>query len=168
MVHVEHLRGAHLGLVCRPHAPVLWDSVDAISHLFAQTAQRGHGRRSRLLARLELPRTRRYEAWLAAQFDHLVVTSAADAAALRALQPAAAPLTVLPNGVDQARFPLDPALPRLPETLVVTGKMSYHANEAMVLHLAREIMPRVWARRPDVRLQIVGQRPSAPGGGAGG
>jgi glycosyltransferase involved in cell wall biosynthesis len=37
--------------------------------------------------------------------------------------------------------------------------MSYHANVTMVLHLAEQIMPLVWALRPDARLVIVGKDP---------
>jgi glycosyltransferase involved in cell wall biosynthesis len=65
---------------------------------------------------------------------------------------------VLPNGVDLNYFqPLD--VPRDSATIVLTGKMSYHANVAAALYLGREIMPRVWAQRPDVKLYIVGKDP---------
>ncbi|NIW43885.1 MAG: glycosyltransferase, partial [Gammaproteobacteria bacterium] len=48
----------------------------------------------------------------------------------------------------------------MPETVVITGKMSYHANITMAVYLAEEIMPRVWAERPGVQLEIVGKDPS--------
>jgi glycosyltransferase involved in cell wall biosynthesis len=38
--------------------------------------------------------------------------------------------------------------------------MSYHANVTMVLYLANEIMPRIWARKPEVKLWIIGKDPS--------
>jgi glycosyltransferase involved in cell wall biosynthesis len=37
--------------------------------------------------------------------------------------------------------------------------MSYHANISMVLHLVHDIMPIIWAHRPDVKLSIVGKDP---------
>ena len=37
--------------------------------------------------------------------------------------------------------------------------MSYHANITMVLHLANDIMPALWQRRPDAQL-IVGSAPA--------
>jgi len=49
-------------------------------------------------------------------------------------------------------------IPRRPE-VVFSGKMSYHANTTAALYLAQEVMPRVWQRRPDVHLTIVGSRP---------
>jgi glycosyltransferase involved in cell wall biosynthesis len=47
-----------------------------------------------------------------------------------------------------------------PETLVFSGKMSYHANISMVKYLVREIMPRIWKKRSNVRLVVVGKDPS--------
>jgi len=44
--------------------------------------------------------------------------------------------------------------------VTLTGKMSYHANITAALWLINEIMPRVWAQQPEVRVEIVG---SAPG-----
>ena len=68
------------------------------------------------------------------------------------------PISVLPNGVDLNYFkPME--VPRDPATLVLSGKMSYHANVAAARYLVRDIMPRVWAQRPDVKLYIVGKDP---------
>ncbi len=178
IIHVEHLRGAIYGQrvmkngMNAPRPPVIWDSVDCISHLFAQAANRSRSRKGKLITRLELDRTRRHEARLANQFDRVLVTSPADKAALEALQKQKPgflekpgfsspppPIQVLPNGVDMAYF--TPDGPRRDNVIVVTGKMSYHANVTMVLTLVEAIMPRVWARRPDVRLYIVGKGPPA-------
>jgi glycosyltransferase involved in cell wall biosynthesis len=49
---------------------------------------------------------------------------------------------------------------RDPATLVISGKMSYHANVSMVLHLVEKILPHVWRSRPDARLLIVGKDPT--------
>jgi glycosyltransferase involved in cell wall biosynthesis len=67
-------------------------------------------------------------------------------------------ITVLPNGVDLDYFkPMD--VPQDSATLILTGKMSYHANVAAARYLVREIMPQVWAQRPDAKLCIVGKDP---------
>jgi len=173
VVHVEHLRGAEYGLALRqagaaPHrAPIVWDSVDCISMLFEQAIQHSRSRFGRWAARLELPATRRYEAWAVGQFDQVLVTSQVDRAALDGLvglaPPAAHPqrkaIRVVPNGVDLARFS-QPARPREPGTVVLSGKMSYHANVTAAHQLINHIMPRVWARRPDVKVNIVGSSPA--------
>ena len=173
LVHVEHLRGAEYGRwlqrltsqAARP-TPVVWDSVDCISLLFEQTALHSLSRLSRWMARLELPRTRRYEGSAVRAFAAVLATSARDAAALAALgeacqEPGAAPGTVkvLPNGVDSDYFVPPPALTDVPR-VVLTGKMSYHANITAALTLVNEIMPHVWRERPDVQVVLAGSAPT--------
>jgi sugar transferase (PEP-CTERM/EpsH1 system associated) len=170
VVHVEHLRGAVYALHVKEMAavnnrtkvpPVVWDSVDCISLLFQQTAEKSRSQSGRWMARLELGRTRRYEAWLARQFDHVLITSPEDRAALLALRgngAAAPPISVLGNGVALDYFSPGPE-EREPQEIVISGKMSYHANVTMALYLVQEIMPLVWARRPGVRVTIVGKDP---------
>lgn len=165
-VHVEHMRGARYALHAK-HAverlklrtPIVWDSVDSITHLFEQAAKQSRSAKGKLMTRIELPRTRTYEGWLAGQFNRVLVTSPVDRAALERIAPQPAPICVVPNGVDLAYFsPSD--LPRQDDMLVFSGKMSYHANITAVLHLVNEIMPHIWAKRPQVKLSIVGKDPT--------
>jgi glycosyltransferase involved in cell wall biosynthesis len=67
-------------------------------------------------------------------------------------------IDVLQNGVDLKYF-LPGEGKRHKETIVVSGKMSYHANIAMVKHLVEVIMPQIWAQKPEAKLQIVGKDP---------
>ncbi len=172
--HIEHLRGVEYGLALRqaqPGLPAVWDSVDCISGLFEQAAQSSRSFFGRWAARLELPRTRRYEGQAVGRFDRVLVTSANEAAglarleALRAGQDTSgaeprARVMVLPNGVDLEHFrPGSEA--RAPATVVLTGKMSYHANVTAAYHLVTSIMPHVWATHPDVKVHIVGSQPPA-------
>lgn len=158
VVHVEHLRGAGFAREVPPDR-LVFDAVDSITRLFEQAQALAPGRLTRWLARLELARTRRLEARWLSMFPRIVLTSGEDAAALRRLAPDGhASLTVIPNGVDLEFFRPQP-VPRAPATLIFTGKMSYHANVAAALDLIREIMPRIWARQPEVRLWIVGRNP---------
>jgi glycosyltransferase involved in cell wall biosynthesis len=119
------------------------------------------------MSKLELGRTSRYEGWLVDQFDRTLVTSATDKQALEELVSSdngarasqREHVHVLPNGVDLDYFtPSSEA--RRPATLVLTGKMSYHANITAAQHLVEEIMPLVWAKRADVDVWIVGKDPT--------
>jgi glycosyltransferase involved in cell wall biosynthesis len=144
--------------------PVIWDSVDCISYLFKQAASQSRSMFGKLITRFELERTRKAEGKLISRFDHVLVTSETDKTALldtlsKGAKPA--PITVLPNGVDQDYFRVNPDIERDSDTLVFSGKMSYHANVSMVLYLFNEIMPRLWAKRPGVRLVVVGKDPPA-------
>jgi sugar transferase (PEP-CTERM/EpsH1 system associated) len=170
IVHVEHLRGARYARLAKATlttigspTPVVWDSVDCISRLFRQASIHSASPFGRFISRLDLPRTERYERQLVGEFDAVLTTSPADRDALVELAnewvKGEPPIHVLPNGVDLEAFRPDPAIAREPATLILSGKMSYHANVTMVFYLVNEILPRVWARRPDVKLMIVGKDP---------
>lgn len=156
--HIEHLRGAVLaeGL---GRLPVVFDSVDSISLLFGKVLQDAPSLKSRLMATLDLGRTRRFEGRLTQRFAEVTVTSEADRQALTELGSDAAHITVIPNGVDLDYFQPN-LLERLPLRLVFTGKMSYHANIAAVEDLVQKIMPLVWEGQPDAELYIVGKDPT--------
>jgi glycosyltransferase involved in cell wall biosynthesis len=174
VVHIEHLRGAHYGLAIKDsiqdgyrQIPVVWDSVDSISLLFRQAASHGQGFLGKWLTRFELGRTEPYEGWLATQFDRVLVTSPHDREALLELLPESQKnrrekdlqIDVLQNGVDLDYFKPDPKVKRKTASIIVSGKMSYHANVTMALNLVNTIMPHVWKKRPDVDVSIVGKHP---------
>jgi glycosyltransferase involved in cell wall biosynthesis len=160
VVHVEHLRGVVLvggvtGL------PVVFDAVDSISHLFEQTARLATGWSQRLAARVDLGRTRRFEARAPFQFNRTIVTSPVDRDAFvrRAGERARDRIAVVPNGVDAGYFQVADGA-RDPATILFSGKMSYHANAAAARQLAGAIMPEVWKALPDAKLVIAGKDPS--------
>jgi glycosyltransferase involved in cell wall biosynthesis len=166
IVHVEHLRGSRYGTFLKskfPAMPVVWDSVDSISHLFQQAASQSRSFFGKFVTRFELPRTQKAEGNLICSFDQVLVTSMTDKNALLQLAPKdkrPSPISVLPNGVDLDYFQPNPDIQRDEETIVFSGKMSYHANISMVKYLVEEVMPRVWKVRPTARLIIVGKDPT--------
>jgi glycosyltransferase involved in cell wall biosynthesis len=166
IIHIEHLRGSRFGLFLKsrlPDIPVVWDSVDCISHLFQQAAKQSRSLFGKFMTRFELSRTRRAEGDLARRFDRVLVTAPPDRNALLELIPpgkSPSEISVLPNGVDLKYFYPKAGLQRDPETIVFSGKMSYHANISMAKYLFEEIMPRIWKFRPAARLYIVGKDPA--------
>lgn len=162
VVHVEHLRGASYGQALREW-PVLLDAVDCISLLFERTIRQGVSLGGRLRAFLDLARTRYAEGRYGATFRQVVVTSPEDAWALRQLQAVGMPapdISVVANGVDLDAFAPTATAERPRSTLLLSGKMSYHANEAAALFLGREIMPLIWRERPDIECVIAGRDPT--------
>ena len=180
VVHVEHLRGVRYGLMLKEtlarkglkHPPVVWDSVDCISTLFRQAAQESCSTRSRLTTKIELSRTEQFEGWLATRFSRVLVTSETDRSELLKLaenwcrrhgidpRPMLAKrLAIVPNGVDLEYFSPNGDV-REPSTLVISGKMSYHANVTAVVRYVKDVMPKIWAALPETRLWIVGKDPS--------
>lgn len=122
------------------------------SEMARHNARIAAGRRQRMMQALEERNSRRIERWAASAYDLVVTVSAEDAAAL----PRGA--TVVPNGVDTARFhpgPV-PAAPRV----VFTGALHTLPNRDGIHWFCGEVWPNVRARVPDARLDIVGARPS--------
>lgn len=164
LLHVEFIRA--LGAL--PDSlplPVVWDAVDCISQLYEQGARFGATPMLRLIGRQEARRVRAFELEQLRRFRHVLVTSERDRQALLALarggeahEKRLAEITVLPHGVDQHYFSPRTG-PGQAETLIFTGKMSFHANIAGVLTLVRQILPRIWKQRPGVRLIIAGSNP---------
>jgi sugar transferase (PEP-CTERM/EpsH1 system associated) len=174
VVHVEHLRGVRYGLYLKSRwsnhkepahscPPIVWDSVDCISYLFRQSSVQSKRRVFRWITQLELKRTEKFEAELTKQFPAILVSSQKDKNALLALKnstSSTSKLNVFPIGVDLDYFCPDQQAKREAATLVVSGKMSYHANVSMVVYLLEQIMPLIWAKRPEVKLWIVGKDPT--------
>jgi glycosyltransferase involved in cell wall biosynthesis len=167
-LHVEHLRGAEYGLYAKAHlqargvwVPTVWDSVDCISLLFEQAAKISHNLFGRWVTRFELRRTRRYEAKMVGQFDHILVTAPNDMLALNELAGGNQPegkISVLLNGVDLEYFTQGHE-PRAKDLIIFSGKMSYHANVHAALNLVKQIMPVVWMHKPNIRVQLAGKDP---------
>lgn len=179
VAHIEHLRASALGYALM-RTPAVLDSVDSISLLFERALRGSPSLKSRALALLDLARTRAYEARYTHHFEQVIVSSPEDAWALRTLRrhfhssaqdeplrrftdaaddrDEQDAISVVPNGVDLDYF-APRSIARERATIVFSGKMSYHANEAAALYLVRDIMPLVWTRRPETRVVIAGSAP---------
>jgi polysaccharide biosynthesis protein PslH len=154
LVHVEHLRALPY-LPAQRDLPVLFDAVDCVSELF-RLAARERKPPSRWLYRAEAGRLRRYETRALTTVDRVVVTSRRDAAALRECCPQAR-IAVVTNPVDCERFtPGGDARSRI---VVMTGKMSFHANSSAARWLCERVWPLVRAEHPDACLFIAGTQP---------
>src|SRR6185295_6371650 len=137
--------------------PAVLDMVDVDSAKWEQYA-----RFARLLMRpvyaLEAKRLRAYEASLAGRFERIVLATSNERRLYEAFAPDARAAAVS-NGVDFDHFkPLD--LPKADNpSLIFTGQMDYFANVDGVVFFAREVMPRLRERFPDLELVIVGRSP---------
>lgn len=111
----------------------------------------------KLIARIRLAVAHRYESFMFAPYERVVVVSEADAAELRALNPDYR-VDVIPNGVDLAYF-YPTSAPRIPGRLLFVGNFSYPPNVDAALWMAREVLPLIRAVRPDAVLRLVGSDP---------
>ncbi|MGN6362658.1 MAG: glycosyltransferase [Thermomicrobiales bacterium] len=154
--HVEHLRGAAAADLTTPlGVRTVFDAVDCLAALARLTRRHNPNLLVRGVAAFEECRTRRYERALVAAADAVTVVAERDRLAL--LQGGAPRrITVVPNGVAASARPA--ALTAAP-VAVFTGKLSYHANQAALRLLLRDIWPLVRAAEPAARLLVAGAEP---------
>jgi polysaccharide biosynthesis protein PslH len=111
----------------------------------------------RLVRRLEVAAWRRYERATRPRFDAIVVFAERDLAAVRPTAGTAA-VTRIPLTVDVPAQALDPEGVQ-PPTVLFVGGFGHPPNVDGAVWLAKTIFPKVAARVPDARLQLVGQAP---------
>ena len=90
--------------------------------------------------------------------DGVLYPSEDEAAQVRALEPAIDARAITPYAYE--RF-VDDAAPDQREHLLFVAGFAHPPNVDAARWLVESIMPRVWARRPDARLSLVGSNPTA-------
>ncbi|HVY82976.1 MAG TPA: TIGR03087 family PEP-CTERM/XrtA system glycosyltransferase, partial [Steroidobacteraceae bacterium] len=106
--------------------------------------------------RLEAAKLERAERRLARQFDLCTCTTRAELQSLRDLG-VTTPSDWFPNGVDGTFFA--PEKDYDPDLIAFIGRMDYYPNQQAVTMFCRDVLPKLQARRPAVRFQIVGAEP---------
>ncbi len=111
----------------------------------------------KLVRRWELKKLQRYEPGIVRDFDYTTFVTNGDIAAMRSMNPEVR-YRLLTNGVEA-----DPAAEYTAQTerrdMVFAGKLDVWANTMMVHEIVDEILPRVRAVLPDIKLHIVGGYP---------
>jgi len=148
-----------------PQLPAVVDFVDVDSAKWYSYAAGCRGP-ARWVYRREGERLLAYERRVAASAKSALFVSAEEAALFRSLAGLqAATVKVMENGVDRDYFTPDRAYdnpyPEGAEPLVFTGVMDYWPNVDAVVWFAREVLPELLRRRPQVRFFVVGTRPAA-------
>jgi polysaccharide biosynthesis protein PslH len=108
--------------------------------------------------RLNLPLLYRYEKRFCQKFSHLVATTDDDREQLQQFVPQT-PIAVIPNGVDFSSLPQRPQDPG-GQHLMFVGTMDYIANIDAAKFLCLEILPALQRHCPNVKVSIVGARPT--------
>jgi len=113
----------------------------------------------RPLLRADARRIRRFEASRYRGWDRVVPSNEDDMRELLALDDTL-PMALVPIGFDASAYAPDPAARRRRDRIIFHGAMSYAPNVVCAERLARHVLPRVRARRPDAHLVIVGRDPA--------
>jgi glycosyltransferase involved in cell wall biosynthesis len=121
-------------------------------------AENARGLRRRLF-RADARRIRRYEATRYRGWDRVVPSNEGDLEVLLGLDPTL-PMALIPIGFDASAYAPDPSARRDPARIMFHGALNYAPNVSCAEFLAREVLPRVRAARPDAHLVIVGRDPA--------
>jgi sugar transferase (PEP-CTERM/EpsH1 system associated) len=95
---------------------------------------------------------------LARRFDLCTATTRAERATLDSYQ-TGTPSDWFPNGVDSAYF-APSSEPYDPDLIAFVGRMDYFPNQQCMQDFCTQVLPLIKAKRPSVKLEIVGADPS--------
>jgi sugar transferase (PEP-CTERM/EpsH1 system associated) len=167
VIHVEHVRSLSIlplleEVKARPRRPgLILDSVDCISGLLSQYAERSASRLRRLLYWREVGVMRAFEPSAASLFDRVVITSEPERRTLAGLMAKEGwRVEVVPNGVDLEYF--SPSNETEEEdTLLFSGRMSFYNNAEAARYFIAEIFPLIKAENPAAKFILAGADPPA-------
>ncbi|WP_426573893.1 glycosyltransferase [Aquihabitans sp. McL0605] len=135
--------------------PLVVDLCDATSHRISQEISHAQPvRRAGLVVRRR--GMRKIERHLIATADQLITASERDRSVLHDEGAPARVLdaTVIPNGIDLRYW--ERSTRTLGSAVAFCGNLGYGPNADAARRLVSEIMPRVWARRPETEVLIIG------------
>ncbi len=135
------------------HAVLFQHNIETL--IWRRHAQHASGPRH-LYFQLQAERMFRYEAEVSRSARHVITVSEADARVTRELFGVSA--SFVPTGVDVEFFASRSAAPAF--DLVFVGSMDWMPNLDGVRYFVSEILPRLHARRPELKVGIVGRDPA--------
>lgn len=167
LVQAEGIEMAAYGLHaadCQPQARLIFDDHNAEYLLQKRSALVDLRNPLRWPAAcyslIQWSKLHRFEQMICSRSDAVVAVSEPDRSALVQLVPDRL-IDVVPNGIDLDEYPYQNgagADAKAP-VLVFTGKMDYRPNVDAILWFVAEVLPLIQARRPGVRLQVIGMNP---------
>lgn len=158
VLYLDHL-DSFLVRATAPAVPAVMDLHNVYSLLIRRTAGEQANPLKRAFLRVEARRLARVERRAVRACDAVFAVSDIEADHFRALGARAA--HTMPNGVDCAAFADLPVGRGGPPVVMFLGTMSWGPNAAAARFLARDVLPALRARAPDVTLTIVGRDPPA-------
>ena len=152
-IYCQLFRMAEYVWHCR--IPKVLDYQDAFSMGMERRAQKAFPL-FRPIMRMEAHRIAHYETDIFDDFEQKTMITALDRDCIH--HPMKEEIVVIPNGVDFTKFSHN----EIPKThdLIFTGNMNYAPNVDAAVYLAKEILPELQKKHPDVRLMLAGADPA--------
>jgi sugar transferase (PEP-CTERM/EpsH1 system associated) len=158
LIHAEHLKSLAMVEAMSGKVPVVFDAVDCLSMLESRRCEVTKNPLLRLFSWIESRKFALSEAKAARRFNRVAISSSVDREAYPIPNGLREKIDVIPNGVDLEHFGFR-QFDAQKDLLVFCAKLDYFPNRDAALYFARCIWPAVRARRPELRLEIVGSRP---------
>jgi glycosyltransferase involved in cell wall biosynthesis len=149
---------APYGLYARG-VPRLLEEVEI--SIYREQARREVRPMRRLRKQMMWSKWRRYFGALIRKYDGCTVVSQPEVEPVHLAAPGYEPIAVIPNGADVERFTGDFGRPQ-PNTIVYTGALTYYVNLDAMKFFIGEVLPRVQAEVPEVRLRLAGRMDGVP------
>lgn len=158
VLHAEHLKSVPMVKDMLGKVPAVFDAVDCLSMLEARRRAVTKNPLIRLFSWFESKKLERSEAEASRCFHRVVISSAVDRQAYPVSAALRGKIELAPNGVNLEHFAFR-QFDSERNLLVFCAKLDYFPNEDAALYFARNVWPLLHARRPELRLEIVGSRP---------
>jgi glycosyltransferase involved in cell wall biosynthesis len=158
LIHAEHLKTMAMLKDVVGKVPILFDAVDCLSMLESRRRRVTKNPLVMLFSWMESKKLARSEAQASRGFNRLAISSSVDREAFPAAGTTRQRINVIPNGVDLDYFGFRQFEPRA-NLLVFCAKLDYFPNADAALYFAQSVWPLVRSRRPELKLEIVGNRP---------
>jgi len=158
LIHAEHLKSLPMVEANAGKVPVVFDAVDCLSMLETRRRAVTQNPLLKLFSWMESKKFALAEARASERFDRVTISSGVDRQAYPIRGSLRQTIDVIPNGVDLEHFGFR-QFEAQKNLLVFCAKLDYFPNRDAALYLAQYIWPVLRARRPELRLEIVGSRP---------
>ncbi len=163
-VHVDHIHMTHYR-ECFSHLPSVVDEHNVEFKILERCADVEKSLVKKFLYTSQAEKMRGFEQFSVSLFSACTVVSEMDRTILSDLTRRNFPLHVISNGVDtdffhQASYIKEKEGVPEEEAIVFTGSMDWLPNEDAVMYFAKEILPFVWKKNPNVKFYVVGKSPS--------
>lgn len=156
IIELEHLNTAWLLAHCDRSCPVILREHNIEFKVWERQAEHTANPVARIALNLQAGRVRKFEAEMAARFDHCITVSEADKNYLKEVSPRAA-ITAIPSGVDTEYFCPMPEAEEVPFSMVMTGSFAWRPKQHNLRIVLSEIFPRIRTLLPEASLTIVGK-----------
>lgn len=161
LLWVDHLQMAQFVPVDTGRTHIVLDEHNIEFRIPKRIADTSENPLARWYAQTEWPRLRRFERQAVLRSDITLAVSEEDAEGLRGLAPEKMnQIFSVPIGVDTDYFGVVPCKSGS-QTLLSIGTMYWPPNVDSLLYFCAEIYPKIKAKMPDIRLNIVGAKPVA-------